>query len=94
WHICRSPGGTMPYQYADGERVLSSGEAKMLVDALSAVTISNETRCGADKDTLQLRVTTPAGEKLYLDDFYACQKNGVYVSNIDPVFEVSYHLAN
>ena len=94
WHICRSTGAQLPNQYADGERVLSSGEATRLVDALSAVTISNNTRCGADKDSLQLKVTTAAGEKVYVDDFDACLKMGAYVSNIDQVFDVSSNLAN
>jgi hypothetical protein len=94
WHICTSPGGQMPYQFVDAERILSSGEAAMLGDALKAVTVSSGMKCGADKDLLRLKVTTPAGEKTYVDDFDACQKPGVYVTSIDGVFSVSAKLAH
>ncbi|HEY2904009.1 MAG TPA: hypothetical protein VGL59_25705 [Polyangia bacterium] len=88
WHICQPPslaaGG--PYQYADGSRTLNAAQLTSLVDALKAVTVSTQKTCGADKGTLQLTVSTPAGDQTYLDDFYACNGQGVYVSNIDPVF--------
>src|SRR5258708_1769943 len=93
WHVCQSTGG-QPYHNTDGARVLSSNETAMLVAALKAVTISTRTTCGADKGDLKLSVTTPADEKTYLDDFYACSKNGVYVSDIDGVFTASTTLAH
>ncbi|HEX3695693.1 MAG TPA: hypothetical protein VH374_09915 [Polyangia bacterium] len=88
WHVCQAPSAiaTGPYQYVDGSRPLNDAQLASLVDALNAVTVSTQKTCGADKETLALTVTTPAGDKTYLDDFYACNGKGVYVSNIDPVF--------
>ena len=87
------------YQMAGGNkhltdaRTLTANEFQSVVSAVKAVAISTKTDCGADKPTEKLQITTPASTKEYLDDFYACSKQGVYITNIDAVFDVLYHLA-
>jgi hypothetical protein len=88
WRLCQpaAPGG--PYQMVVSQRVLTDFERDALVTALAKVAVTTAPSCGADKGVLALKVTTPAGEKEYLDNFYQCQKQGVYVTNIDGVFQV------
>jgi hypothetical protein len=54
---------------------------------------SKATSRGADKQTLTLTVTTARKETTYLDDFYSCQKQGIYVQNIDGVLSLVRALA-
>ncbi|HEY1532395.1 MAG TPA: hypothetical protein VGF76_00200, partial [Polyangiaceae bacterium] len=68
-------------------------EFQSVITAVKGVSISTRTDCGADKPTEKLQISTPDGTKEYLDDFYACTKQGVYVSNIDAVSVVLYNLA-
>ncbi len=53
------------------------------------------TGCGADKSTESLTITTPAGEREFFDDFYAClaTPGRTYIANIDAVFTALYALA-
>jgi hypothetical protein len=88
WQLCRSAGAGQPYHPVTGQRTLTPTEQATLVAALDKVMIASTPACGADKQVLALKVTTPAGEKEYLDNFYSCLKMGVYVSNIDDVFQV------
>lgn len=54
---------------------------------MKAVSVAKGQMCGADKPLMQLRVTSPAGEKTYTDSFYACRGGGrTYIDNIDEVF--------
>ena len=51
---------------------------QMVKAAIAAVTVSSETRCGADLDQRQLLVESTTGSVMYGDDFYACQPNYPY----------------
>jgi hypothetical protein len=88
WRLCQPAAPGAPYQTVVGQRVLTDFERDALVAALAKVAVTTAPSCGADKGILALKVTTPAGEKEYLDNFYQCQKQGVYVTNIDGVFQV------
>jgi hypothetical protein len=88
WRLCQPPAPGAPYQLVISQRTLTDFERDALVAALDKVAVSTAPSCGADKGVLALKVTTAAGEKEYLDNFYACLKQGVYVTNIDGVFQV------
>ena len=95
WHYCNSataPANT-PFTFIDGSRVLTTSERDMLVAALKAVVPSTSSLCGADKSTRRLTITRPAGASVYLDGFYACLHQGVYVDGIDTVMSVAGNLA-
>jgi hypothetical protein len=54
---------------------------------MNQVTVAADPQCGADKPYLQLKVTSPAGEKTYVDSFYQCNGGTVtYIDGIDGVF--------
>jgi hypothetical protein len=74
-----------PAAFNEGQRTLTPGQQEPILQALRGLEPSNPNACGADKGVEALVVTTPAGEKTYLDGFYACQKMGVYVDGIDAV---------
>lgn len=94
WHICQvMPAGAL-YQFVDGARTLTDAELAAMVAALRGISISTRTICGADKENLTLTVTTPTGDSQYLDSFYICLHQGVYVDGIDGIFEVSRSLTN
>ena len=89
WRLCQSPSpGLLPYEIVVGHRMLTTAEFSALTGALDKVVITTGPSCGADKPVLALKVTTPPGEREYLDDFYACLKQGVYVAGLDGVFQV------
>jgi hypothetical protein len=88
WRLCQPPAPGAPYQLVISQRTLTDFERDALVAALDKVAVSTAPSCGADKGVLALKVTTVEGEKEYLDNFYACLKQGVYVTNIDGVFQV------
>ena len=46
--------------------------------AIAAVTVSNNTTCGADAGQRQLEVDSTTGSVTYGDDFYACERNYPY----------------
>jgi hypothetical protein len=73
--------------------VLDQAEFDELVSALKAVSLSQRDTCGADKPTLSLQVTTSSATHDYLDDFYACNHAGVYVTGIDELLQVSAGLS-
>ena len=93
WKECQGSGSD-PYLFVSDQRVLSQAEFDGVVEALRAVTVSTRTGCGADKGSLTLTVTTPTGDHQYLDDFYACNHAGTYVSGLDEVFQASQNLAH
>lgn len=88
WRLCPTGNFDQPFRWVDGEKILDPGELSSLVSALNDVTVSSRTECGSDKPTLALRITTPAGERQYVDDFYACVPLGTPVDNIDGVFDM------
>jgi hypothetical protein len=42
--------------------------------AARMVHVSGRSICGADKPSLHMTVSSPAGSKIYGDDFYSCTK--------------------
>jgi hypothetical protein len=88
WQLCQATSPGAPYLPVTEARILTDSERDALVAALDKVAVTTAPSCGADKNVLALKVTTAAGEKQYLDNFYQCQKQGVYVTNIDGVFQV------
>ena len=93
WHVC-APTATDPaYKATDGARVLTTTELATVIQAVDQVMVSTETRCGADKGTVLLTITDATGDHPYLDDFYACEKKGTYVTNIDLVLQAVVPLA-
>jgi hypothetical protein len=96
WQICQSGGAAAPaapYTLTQGKRALGDVDFDRLIAALVKLRVSSRMICGADKQELALRVTTPAGESEYLDSFYSCQKRGVYVDDIDSIFTIVRMLA-
>ena len=92
WHECKI-SQTDPGVYVDGQRVLAQSEFDGLLVKLRALGVSTREQCGADKPVASLGVTLPNAERDYLDDFYACQQRGVYVSGLDDVVVTSRDLA-
>jgi hypothetical protein len=90
WHICTS--GAL-YTYVDGMRTLNDADYASLITALKGVALSTSTSCGADKSVETLTVTTPSAETTYLDSFYVCAHQGIYVDGIDGVFFAASTLA-
>jgi hypothetical protein len=95
WRYCQtSPDFTTPWKWTEGQRTLAASELDLMIAALRKVHTATAVGCGADKSTLDLRITTPAGEQVYLDNFYNCgAKAGIYVDDIDGVFAVARMLA-
>jgi hypothetical protein len=77
-----------------GHRILTDSEWQSVLSALEQVVLTvHPNACGADKSEESLVVSTPAGETKYLDFFYACQKRGTYVDELDGVFTALEPLA-
>ena len=91
WEKCQTSAGD-PYTLVKGERTFKNAQVDGLNTALQGVALSTETGCGADKSSLSLTVTTPTGEHEYLDDFYACNKTGTYVSGLDQLLQAASDL--
>jgi hypothetical protein len=88
WSLCQATmPGVQPYQIVTGQRTLTGPEMDMLTALLGNVTLSTQPSCGADKQTLALKVTSPRGEREYLDDFYSCLHQGIYVAGLDALFQ-------
>ncbi|MDB4980228.1 MAG: hypothetical protein JWM82_980 [Myxococcales bacterium] len=96
WRLCNDAAADPAMALRTGERVLSTAELAGVVAALDTVVVSHGTGCGADKSTETLTITTPAGERDFFDDFYACNATPgrTYVANIDSVFAALNALAN
>lgn len=91
WELCNSTA--TPYAIVKGQRTITVGEAGTIDAAMSKLVIVNTNTCGADKPSLWVSVTTPSATAKYLDSFYACNKQGSYVDEIDGVFSVLRPLA-
>ena len=92
WDYCEPQTGAGNTQLTDS-RTLPPAELQSVITAAKGVTLSTRTDCGADKPSEKLEISTPEGTKEYLDDFYACDKQGVYVANIDTVSSLLSRLA-
>lgn len=78
----------IPYAWKKGTRTLTVNEASTIETTMANVALtSSPMSCGADKSVEWLMVTSANGTQKYLDSFYACEKKGVYVDNVDPVLE-------
>lgn len=62
------------YAVATMDRALDGSAWSATHSALADVTVSTETRCGADKDRWSLSVQTASATTTYGDDFYACEQ--------------------
>jgi hypothetical protein len=96
WQVCETGGvvtPAAPYKLTQGKRALGDADFDRLIAALVKLRVSSRMICGADKQELALRVTTPAGDSEYLDSFYSCQKRGIYVDDIDSIFTIVRMLA-
>jgi hypothetical protein len=72
WTRCTA-NGTGPNVQVMDMRVLTEGQFKELTPYLENLTVvPNDNSCGADKPTLQVTISTPAGQQVYGDSFYAC----------------------
>lgn len=78
---------------AASQRKLTDAEYAAYVEQLRKVSVSLGSSCGADKPTYSLKVSTPSGEHEYLDSFYACNKQGVYVDGLDELLQAARALA-
>lgn len=83
----------MPSVWGEGMKVLSESDYAQVDAAMKKVVVTTRMACGADKPTVLLKVTSPAGELEYLDSFYVCNKQGTYVDNIDEPLRVLASLA-
>lgn len=78
WRFCSNPSRSRtanePFTWQEGGRTLTVAEFGVIDELLSVVQTSSSTRCPvADATEYRLTVTTPAGEKKYLDETYACE---------------------
>jgi len=88
WDTCDVTGdATDPasYTHAAGSRPLSSSELATARSSGRAVHVSGQDLCGADKPSMFMTVTSPAGSIVYGDDFYACAKTYDHYVNSDEI---------
>lgn len=86
WRFCRrAPDGL--YDYALGMKTLPEvrlGDVQLAIRAL--VLSPPKTNCGIDKAFLKLVVASSAGMFEYLDGFYVCWQEGIYVDGLNAVY--------
>lgn len=86
WQTCEF-NGSNPRHLVPGSATLTRAQVATIEAALGGLEITTEEICGADKPFEVLTVSTPAGDKRYVDSFYACRGGSdVYVDNIGAVF--------
>jgi hypothetical protein len=79
--------GNLPRHLKTGTVTLTSAQLAKVNAAMNAVEIATRDICGADKPFETLTVSSPAGDKKYVDSFYSCQGGeNVYIDNIGGVF--------
>lgn len=83
-----------PLKLIKGERTLTQGEFNNIDLAMQELELPEGRSCFDDHPFSRISVTTPAGEKSYLDSS-ACGDPSVevFIDNIDAVFKVFYGLA-
>jgi len=87
YETCKLTNWQTPLTKVTGSKTLSATELKKVTDALSGLKKSTSNICGADKPLLDVAITSASnGTTTYKDDFYSCNGNGPYVSNIGDVF--------
>jgi hypothetical protein len=83
WDRCDVVGaGTdaASYMRSSGSRIMPAADLDAARSAARMVHVSGRSICGADKPSLHMTVSSPAGSKVYGDDFYSCTKeDDVYV---------------
>jgi hypothetical protein len=98
-HDVRWTGCTMNGPYDDPasfvpstvDHPLDAAAWPAVESALANLHVSDETRCGADKDSWTLTVERSDGTVTYGDDFYACEKqyqNYVAEAGLDALYAV------
>ena len=86
WKSCDWNNG-LARHWTTGQKTLTKTDLTKIDAAMNAASVAGRDMCGADKPYATLTVSTPAGDKKYVDSFYACQGgNNVYIDNIDGVF--------
>ena len=79
--------GSLPRHMKTGVVTLTNAELAKIHAAMNAVEIATSDSCGADKPFETLTVSSPAGDKKYVDSFYRCNRgDNVYIDNIGGVF--------
>jgi hypothetical protein len=87
WETCNWTSDGSPLHLKTGTTTITVAELAAVNAAMNHLTLATGDLCGADKPLLQIKVTTPAGEKTYSDSFYSCNGgNRTYVDGIDGVF--------
>jgi hypothetical protein len=75
WTVCRVHApydDPASFMIDSGTRRLTDAERALATSKVRAVRVTDKTYCGADKDLVQIAVDSPAGHRVYGDDFYAC----------------------
>lgn len=86
WTRCEF-NGRGPRTLKSGTTALSNKDVKAVDDAMNSLRVSNANICGADKPFQTITVSTPEGDKKYVDDFYSCRGgDSIYVDNIGNIF--------
>jgi hypothetical protein len=87
WELCRSPGPTVPFNLLKGSRVLLAHEFGQIERLLDKVQVGSTNNCGADAAKKSITVSSAAGDKVFVDAFFACEGgNTTYVENLGEVF--------
>jgi len=85
WSVCRVHApydDPASFMIETGTRTLTAAERAQATGLIRAVRVTDSSQCGADKDLLQIAVDSPAGHRIYGDDFYGCLKTfDLYVNS-------------
>ena len=77
WSVCRVHApydDPASFTVETGTRTLTAAERAQVTGQIRAVRVTENSNCGADKNLLQIAVDSPAGHRVYGDDFYSCLK--------------------
>jgi hypothetical protein len=77
WSVCRVHApydDPASFTVETGTRTLTAAERAQVTGQIRAVRVTENSNCGADKDLVQIAVDSPAGHRVYGDDFYSCLK--------------------
>ena len=75
WDRCDVVGDPLDpasYMRSTGSRIMPAADLAAARSAARMVHVSDRDTCGADKPTMHMTVQSPAGSKVYGDDFYSC----------------------
>ena len=86
-HVC-TESADKTYEYVEGEHTLTGEQYQRVEQALQKLSKSEKTACAEDGTSFSIKVTSPVGEREYLDSFNACEKRGTYVDGMGDVFQL------